>query len=973
MMQKTFLSCCLIFLSFIPKGYTSTPTEEGYRIIEDHAKLPILTPAISQRDTQKIRLDNDLEVYMVSDPETHLSGAMMSVKAGSWQDYEEHPGIAHFLEHMLFLGTKKYPMESEYGKYISEHGGQTNAFTTNTTTNFIFTINNDALEKAVARFSSFFKEPLFNPSGVSRELHAIDQEYAKNLEQDEIRLLYVLKELVDPNHPYHSFNMGNSESLSNVSRQTLENWYQQHYSANLMRLFIFSSLPLEEIRKQVMKEFSGIPNKNLEPFKIETTAFSSDLEGKYVFVEPIKDTRTLTLVWELPTKFAEMKETQPNQIVCHVLGHEGNKSLLAQLKREKLAETLACGATELGDNLELFFLQIELTEQGLRDVDQVITRCFQAIHNFKDQGALPYLFDELKKMATIEYQYQSKENEFWMLLKHGYEIHDEDLSTYPEHTKIIQRFDPESVAEILNYLTPQNARYIIMAPSKQTAVKNDHKEKWLNVEYAIKPISKELITKWKNITPHDEIDLPAENAFIPQDLRLVKQNDTSINKLVPKADRIIDNEGLQIYFAQDATYLIPKISWHIQVRTPHIAMDDPSKIVLGDLYVKFLKDALNKFSYPAKVAGLEYNIKRENNGVKIQVEGYSENANLLLEEILKTVETLSPSMEKFKIFKESLLRKYLNFAKESPLEQSVELFKSVLYQDFVTEREKAVAIRKVSFKSFQEYAMQLFDQTYVEGMLYGNITKAQAESVASKLLTSFNRGTYPKEQHRHNAVIVLPQDQGPHFLESRAQVQGNAVLLAIENNTFTFKERAAQQILMQAIKAPFFNTLRTKQQTGYMVDSFSEEIEGKLFNLFAVQSNTHDTRDLLSRFEAFIEGYLQEVGKTELTEEKFHSIKETLLQKLEEPAKNIKEMGALLNTLAFEYDGDFDWIDQRKQGVRSLSYSEFLVITKAFLGRENKRRLAILLRGDIPEEHLFSYSRARTWNVIRKISDYEER
>ncbi|MFQ5730188.1 MAG: insulinase family protein, partial [Waddliaceae bacterium] len=217
------------------------------------------------------------------------------------------------------------------------------------------------------------------------------------------------------------------------------------------------------------------------------------------------------------------------------------------------------------------------------------------------------------------------------------------------------------------------------------------------------------------------------------------------------------------------------------------------------------------------------------------------------------------------------------------------------------------------------------------------------------------------------------QDQGPYYLESRTQSQGNAVLLVIENDTFSFRERAAQQVLMQAIKDPFFSTLRTKQQTGYLVHSFSEEVERKLFNLFAVQSNTHDVRDLLSRFETFIESYLQEVGKTELSEEQFNNIKKALVQKLEEPAKNIRAMGKLLNTLAFDYDGDFDWIEKRKEGLQALSYQEFLAITKKFLGKNNKRRLAILLQGEIPKENVFSYSRARSWNIIRNISDYEIR
>ena len=155
--------------------------------------------------------------------------------------------------------------------------------------------------------------------------------------------------------------------------------------------------------------------------------------------------------------------------------------------------------------------------------------------------------------------------------------------------------------------------------------------------------------------------------------------------------------------------------------------------------------------------------------------------------------------------------------------------------------------------------------------------------------------------------------------------------------------------------------------------SYSDELERKLFNFFAVQSNTHEPRDLLSRFEQFIEGYLQEAGKSELTENQFDEIKGSLLSLLEQPPKNMYKMGERLNQFAFEYDGDFDWMEKRIDGLRELTYPEFIQTSKRFLGRQNKRRLAVFLRGEIPEENRFHYTRARSIHYLRSMSDYEGR
>ncbi|HRD55976.1 MAG TPA: insulinase family protein, partial [Parachlamydiaceae bacterium] len=157
------LSRLFFFVLFLPALIFS---ESSYTVIEDLAKEPILTPSFRHQKTLKIRLANGLEALLISDPMIDQSGAVLTVKTGSFEDGEETPGIAHFLEHMLFLGTKKYPQESGYQHFIAENGGLTNAFTSNDFTAYIFSVNNNAFLEALDRFSEFFKEPLFNPSGV---------------------------------------------------------------------------------------------------------------------------------------------------------------------------------------------------------------------------------------------------------------------------------------------------------------------------------------------------------------------------------------------------------------------------------------------------------------------------------------------------------------------------------------------------------------------------------------------------------------------------------------------------------------------------------------------------------------------------------------------------------------------------------------------------------------------------------------
>ncbi len=968
-MLRLFMAAFVVCCHFLLSG----ETQNEFMIIENQATLPILTPCFAERQTLKLRLKNELEVYIISDPQVDKASAALTVRTGSWEDPVASPGIAHFLEHMLFLGTKKYPQEAEYHRFITEHGGQTNAFTSSDITSYVFTVDNSAFPQALDRFSSFFIEPLFNPSGVDRELQAINQEYSKNLESDDIREYYVHKALSNPSHPNHTFSMGNQASLQKVSQETLKTWYREHYSANRMRLEVISNLPLDRLQDLVIDAFSLVSNYNLPKLHVDAPILPDSIKGHMVYIEPVKNIRKLSLIWELPPQFADMRDTKPEHIVCSVLGHEGKNSLLFDLKREKLADGLSCGASKVGSKNYEFFLQISLTDAGVKNVDKVILKCFQAIANFKAKGVPNYLFDEAHAMARIDYQYQPRIDAFSHILAEAMMLGSEELTTYPEQTLVIQRFDPKAIEDLLAILTPANCVFDLTAPENLTGVAFVEKEPWLKVPYTIKSIPSEKLQLWNDVKPDPKIDLPAPNPFVPDDVALIKKSNSSANQVaphIPTPTTILDNTTGKIYFAHDDTYCVPKIFWTFEIKTPAINASMPETIVLADLYVKEVMEVLNAYTYPASIAGLNFAINHTDNGLTISIDGFSAKAEVLFLDLLSELKRFRPREYQFKIFKEILTRQYQNTALEKPLTQASEILREAIYKHFVTDKRKAIEIKKITFERFEEFVDALFNKTYVEGMMYGNLTKERAKHVTAELLAIMSSQPYPKEERMAKALVILPQDRGPFFIDAKTKAQGNAAILAIEMLPFSFQSRAAQQILMQAMREAFFSTLRTKQQTGYIVMSNAEELELHLFNIFAVQSNTHMGADLLARFELFIEGFIQELAISEITPERFENIKRTLVMTLKQPPKSITEMGMTLNRFAFGYNGDFDWLQKRIRGYEELSYNTFLDIARQTMNKFNKRRLAVLVTGTTPDDVTLQYTKLKNITQIHTISTY---
>ena len=219
--------------------------DKHYQIIEDKSDLNILSHALKDRKILKLRLANGLKVYMISDKKADKSAAAIGVLTGSWDDPAQYPGMAHFCEHMLFKGSQKYPDEASYFKYIFDNGGTANAFTAPDRTLYMFSVNHTGFEEALDRLSHFFKDPLFDTSHIGKELYAVDQEHAKNIEDDHRRSYMIFKEIGNPNHPNAKFSTGNAKTLGSIPPSELRKWYETNYSANQMAMCVYSNLGLD--------------------------------------------------------------------------------------------------------------------------------------------------------------------------------------------------------------------------------------------------------------------------------------------------------------------------------------------------------------------------------------------------------------------------------------------------------------------------------------------------------------------------------------------------------------------------------------------------------------------------------------------------------------------------------------------------------------------------------------------------------
>lgn len=919
-----------------------------YHVVEDKTTLPLLNPALEGRVVEKLVLSNGLRILLISDPGVEQSAAGVAVEVGSWNDPLEYPGMAHFCEHMLFMGTGAYPSEFEYMAFIRDHGGKVNAYTAPDRTVYMFSTNNDAFEQALDRFSHFFIDPLFSRSCIDRELLAVDQEHAKNIEHDGWRQYMILKETGNPNHPNCQFSTGNALTLSGIPQSALKNWYKTHYSAQKMHLAIVSPLPMEELIAIAVEDFSQVPQFKAVENTLPEEITSANQRGHMIFVKPVKDIKQLSLSWEVHKDFANDLDGHIPDLVAYALGQEGEKSLTQVLKEEKIAENVKVGCDRFSKDTLLFMVDISLTDYGVSQIDTAVERVFQAISRLKKEEFPEHLFSEMQTMAKLNYQYQSREDAFEAITRITGQMVYEDLETYPQKSQVPSTFNPQLIHAFAETLTANNCVYFVLADPSKTGIPPEIKEKWMDAQYTIKEIAPARITAWNDAIPTPAIQLPSKNPYIPSSLALVPFSEESKKE---QPTLISASDTCKIYYAQDTRYHVPEIAFLFTFKSP-LLDNTPKSCALADLYVRAATEKLSSVLSMASSAGLSARMAADDYAIKLSISGYSNKAPLLLGKIFFSLKQTSPSKEEFEIYRQSIAADYDNASKELPVKQAMEHLDTILFSN-PSNSEKLAAIKELSYEQFKQFSSNLFQSSYTEGLLYGNLTEKQAHGLWGNLQqTLASKPFAPADQYKKK-VLLLSEKYGPYKIVQNTQRQGCGALLLLEEGDFTFEKRAVQQILGSGLTEGFFDTLRTKQQTGYIAQAWNAEEQRQLLQFFAVQSSTHTPTDLLARFELFLEGYDKNLSQL-IPEGRFESIRANLITLLQMPPENMPGMTTRLNQLAFEYD-DFDWINKRIQSLKELSYKRFSEVSHQFLSRNNPRRLAVLMEGVLTPENDFHY------------------
>ncbi|CAG8552374.1 5800_t:CDS:10 [Paraglomus occultum] len=925
-------------------------SSDGTHYVLNH---PIEKSDSDDRTYKMIKLKNDLEAMIIHDEKTDKASAALDVHVGYDCDPIHLQGLAHFCEHLLFMGTKKYPKENDYNEYLSGHSGNSNAWTGPDSTNYFFEVGGDHLEGALDRFSQFFINSLFDPSCTERELRAVDSENKKNLQDDGWRLDQLEKSLSNPNHVYHKFGTGSLETLRDQPlkngidvREELLKFYERYYSANLMKLCVLGKEPLDVLTRWVVEYFSDIRNKSLPVPVAEGSVLTENELLRVTFAKPVKDIRYLEL---------------PGGYLSHLIGHEGSGSILSLLKKLGWANSLASGSYNVSVGCEFFRIQVDLTEEGLKHYEDVVKVVFQYIDMLKREGFKKWIFDENASLAAIGFRFVEK----FTVSEYASFVTQSMQRPYPREwvlsgPYLIRECDSAQIEDALNHL--RQDRFTLMVVGK-TLEGLDQKERWYGTEYSTRKFGDDFLKELKNLPANPELSLPQPNDFIPENFETHKQTDIT----PAKHPTLIKNSRLaRVWHKKDDKFWTPKVNLYFMFRTP-CAYITPIHCVKTRLYTDLICDALTEYAYVAEVAGLSYAITNDFEGITLRVGGFNDKVHILLEKIVSLMRNFKVDPERFALIKEQLERHYRNNSLEPPYIHALYYIQYLTQELIWTAEEKLEVLDPITAEDVQSFYPELLNHLHVETLIHGNMFEDEALRAVKTVEDILAYKPLIPSQMIRRRPLLLPESG--HFVYQRKvfdekEVNSSIVYYVDVGKAVDVKLRARLALLVQIADEPFFDQLRTKEQLGYVVRSRMRNECGSIGMEFIVQS-VKDTVHLENRIEAFL-SKLQSTIET-MSEEEYQKHVQSLITTRLEKDKNLGEESQRYWIIIYKGLYNFFQVDQDVEELKTISKSSLLDFFNEYVHTSSKTRkkLSTHLRSQNPPP---SSPHAKTFDINRLFS-----
>jgi len=895
-------------------------------------KTAIVKSLNDSRDYESVILENKLEVMLISDPSIEKSAAALSVGVGSFQESKGFGGLAHYLEHMLFLGTKSYPTVGEYSEFVTQNGGSQNAYTELDHTNYMVAVNNDVFEEALKRFSGFFYESLLDPSYADKERNAVHSEWTMKGPNDYVILGQLDGLTLNEQHPISQFNWGNLESLSDKENRTLQtelvDFYNKYYSANIMKATLISNLPLAEMKVLAKKHFGKIENKGIDKPSINVPVANDDQLKKIVRYIPQTEMKQLQVRFVVNNNSADFA-VKPNYFVQYLLQNEMPGSLAVTLREMGLTDNLyaSSNAGEYG-NAGRFSIHASLTEKGLKHRDMVAGLIFNYIDLIKEKGVDEKYFLEIKQSLSNSFRFKEKVNDYSYAM---------NIAATMQHTPInyvlskgyeYQRFNAKAINAVLNQLTIDNARVLHIDKGQET----DTDMHFFKGKYKVEPITDELMARWQETAKGIHLNLPSQNTLMPESFDLI----TSVHTSKPVA--LIEEKGLSLHLGHSKHFTQPKGNFFANFNTGY-DKSSPRHTVISNFLSQGLNLSLTTLKNEASAAGMWLGVGSYN-GLVLTAGGFTDKQATLLEKAYQHILSYQITEGELENLKAGYISNVKSKSRQVLISQLFGQFSKLVNLDQYSDESLLAEVAAITIADISAFRDQLLKRAKMNVFAFGNYTDQEAIKMAR-----YMEGLLPKD--REISEIYFSQSiqpkSGSVLNWQKDTAMTDIAFSDIFFRPFEVKQHAAAKMLNRLLRPALFKQIRTEEQLGYTVGFFNQAMREQLVMGFYIQSPAKGPAAIAERINHFKTHFTKQLLAT--TKEQLETVRKSEIIGLTQPPKNLREEAGPFRSDWREQNLDFDSRDNLIAAINEVKLEDITSLYQALLTGDDFGRLVLQMRG----------------------------
>lgn len=815
------------------------------------------------------------------------SAAALCVGVGSFSDPANIPGLAHFVEHMVFMGSEKYPNENGFDAYLGKHGGSSDAYTDCEQTIFNFDVEQGYFEGALDRFAQFFIHPLMKKDAVDRETEAVDSEFQIGLPKDKNRIEQLLGHMADKNHPMSKFMWGNIETLRTRPKSAgidiyehLKEFWKTNYVAQNMTLALQARDSLDQQEKWVRDIFKAIPSSSMPKpsFCHLNKPFQMSRFNKLYKVAAVKNVHQVTLTWALPCTLPYYR-VKPIVYLGWLLGHESKGSIDSYLKKRFWAFELEAGSDTSGFDCNststLMRVEVTLSDDGFSHLFEVITVVFEYLSMIKRIGPQHQIFDEIKTIEDCHFRWieQDEPQDYVQEVALAMQLYEPaDILT---GNSLLMEYDEKIIKDCMDALTPESVNITLLSDSFRDQESCNLECPWFKTKYSVEDIPIDWIEKWKSVGENPELHLPLPNIYIATDFCITEADapDSEFPVLISKSPHS------RVWYRKDKKFKVPRAFVYVYLTSDCVSRTAESQC-MTDLLVKLFENSLTEIAYDADQADLSYSIKVHLNGLVVKLSGFNEKISQLFQVVIDHVVGLTFTGKQLETTKAEWKMIYHNQSiKPSGLNKDLRL--SLLVHNHWTMMEKLSTLSSISEDNLATFLVELLSTVTVQMLVQGNISAKEARDLERYLLLKLKfdeRQPSAVSQQSDFVVTELPDKPVYFRTKNLNENDDNCVITNYyQHGPASIHDHQLMELLLCHMEEPCFDTLRTNHQLGYVVYCSVRLTHGIVG--YSITIGSQSTKFGMKRLDGEIENFLQKFrAKIEkMTSDRFRRLVSSLV------------------------------------------------------------------------------------------------